>query len=54
MMALLLRDTGEQTERIAVFLADLVLSPILFLGAALLYFDQKARLESPGRDRKES
>jgi hypothetical protein len=54
MMALLLRDQSEQTERIAVFVADLVLSPILFLGAALLYFDQKARLESPGRDRKES
>ncbi len=54
MMALLLRDQSEQTERIAVFLADLVLSPILFLGAALLYFDQKARLKSPGRDRKES
>jgi len=54
MMALLLRDQSEQTERIAVFLADLVISPILFLGAALLYFDQKARLESPRRDRKES
>jgi hypothetical protein len=54
MMALLLRDQSEQTERIAVFLADLVISPILFLGAALLYFDQKARLESPSRDRKES
>jgi hypothetical protein len=50
MMALLLRDQSEQTERIAVFLADLVISPILFLGAALLYFDQKARLESPSRD----
>ena len=54
MMALLLRDQSEQTERIAVFLADLVISLILFLGAALLYFDQKARLESPSRDRKES
>lgn len=40
----LLRGQGEQTGRIALFLADLVLSPILFLGAALLYFDQAARV----------
>jgi hypothetical protein len=44
-LALLLRDTGDQTERGAVFLADLVISPLLFLGAALLYFDQKARFD---------
>lgn len=54
MLALLLRDTGDQTERIAIFLADLVLAPVLFLGSALLYFDQAARLESKRRDRKES
>ena len=46
MLALLLRGQGDQTERVAFFLADLVLAPILFLGAALLYFDQRARLES--------
>jgi hypothetical protein len=45
MLVLLLRGTGDQTERIALFLADIVLSPILFLGAALLYFDQAARAE---------
>jgi hypothetical protein len=44
-LVLLLRDTGDQTERIAIFLADLVISPLLFLGAALLYFDQKARFD---------
>lgn len=54
MLALLLRGAGDQTERIAVFLADLVLGPVLFLGSALLYVDQVARLESRGRDRKES
>ena len=54
MLALLLRDTGDQAERIAIFLADLVLAPIMFLGSALLYFDQAARLESRRRDRKES
>lgn len=46
MLLFLLRSAGESTERIAAFLADLVLSPILFVGAALLYFDQKARLGS--------
>jgi hypothetical protein len=54
LLALLLRGAGDQTERIAVFLADLVLGPVLFLGSALLYVDQVARLESKGRDRKES
>ena len=43
MLVLLLRGTGDQTERIAVFLGDLVLAPLLFLGGALLYFDQVAR-----------
>jgi hypothetical protein len=27
----------------AAFLADLVLSPLIFIGSALLYLDQKAR-----------
>lgn len=46
MLALLLHDTGDQTERAAIFLADLVLAPLMFLGSALLYFDQAARLQS--------
>jgi hypothetical protein len=45
-LVLLLRGSGDQTERVAIFLADLVISPILFLGAALLYFDQAARVRS--------
>lgn len=45
MLYILLQGFGESTERIASFLADLVVSPLLFLGAALLYVDQKARLE---------
>ena len=53
-LALLLKDTGDQTERVAIFLADLVLAPLMFLGSALLYFDQAARLESKRRQRKES
>ena len=43
MLFFLLRGTGDQTLDIASFLAALVVSPLLFLGAALLYFDQEAR-----------
>jgi hypothetical protein len=53
MLALLLRDASDQAERVAIFLADLVLAPLLFLGSALLYLDQAARLESRLR-RKEA
>jgi hypothetical protein len=49
MLALLLRGGGEITERSAAFLADLVLSPMLFIGSALLYLDQAARLRKSGR-----
>ena len=38
-----LRGAGDQTIAVAAFLAGLVVSPLLFLGAALLYFDQAAR-----------
>jgi hypothetical protein len=51
-LVLLLRGSGDQTERVAIFLADLVISPLLFLGAALLYFDQKARVDRSGRRRR--
>jgi ABC-type amino acid transport system permease subunit len=44
MLAFLLRSGGEATERVAALLADLVLSPMLFVGAAILYLDQAARL----------
>jgi hypothetical protein len=45
-LVVLLRSQGDQAERWAGGLADLVLSPMLFLGAALLYVDQRARLDS--------
>jgi hypothetical protein len=51
-MIVLLHDTADTTERVAVFLADVVLSPLLFLGAAFLYFDQAARVESSPRPRR--
>jgi hypothetical protein len=46
MLAFLLRSGGEATERAAALLADLVLSPMLFVGAAILYLDQAARLQA--------
>jgi hypothetical protein len=46
MLALLLRDLGDAGERGAIGLADLVMSPLLFLGGALLYVDQAARVGS--------
>jgi hypothetical protein len=41
-----LREYAENTQRAAAALASLVVSPLLFLGGALLYVDQKARLGS--------
>ena len=46
MLVLLLRDLGDAGERAALALGDLVLSPLLFLGGALLYVDQAARVRS--------
>ena len=45
-VSLLLQGFADNSERAAAFLAGLVLSPVLFLGAALLYVDQAAT----GRD----
>jgi hypothetical protein len=48
LLALLLQGQADVTVRSAMFLADLVLSPILFVGAALLYTDQRARIGREG------
>jgi hypothetical protein len=45
-----LRELSDQALRIAAFLAFTVLAPLFVLGAALLYVDQAARVES-GRPR---
>jgi hypothetical protein len=42
----LLRTQGENGARAAHLLADLVLTPLLYLGGALLYVDQAARAGS--------
>jgi hypothetical protein len=50
----LLRDQADETLRIAVFLADVVLAPVVLLGSALLYFDQAARVGTTRADRSRS
>ena len=42
-LAALLQSQADNAVRTAIFLADLVISPVVFLGAALLYYDQEAR-----------
>ena len=49
-LALLLESQADNTVRTAIFLSDAVLAPLLFLGGAILYEDQNARLDSR-RDR---
>ena len=45
-LALLLESQADNTVRTAIFLSDTVLAPLLFLGGAILYVDQEARLRS--------
>ncbi|HET7566951.1 MAG TPA: hypothetical protein VFJ91_03105 [Gaiellaceae bacterium] len=45
MLLVLLHTSGGQTQAVAAVLADLVLSPLVLAGAALLYVDQAARVE---------
>jgi hypothetical protein len=51
-LVLLLKGQADLTVRVALFLADLVLSPLLFVGGALLYYDQAARVLDRGREVK--
>jgi hypothetical protein len=46
----LLRSQGDAGQRIAHALADLLLTPLLYLGGALLYVDQAARAVRSARD----
>ncbi len=45
-LSLLLAGFGSQSITISAVLAVVVMSPLFFLGSALLYLDQRARLES--------
>ena len=44
-LAFILRGFGDAGISTALFLASVVLSPLLFVGTALLYVDQSARVE---------
>jgi hypothetical protein len=48
----LLRSQGENGQRVAHALADIVLTPLLYLCGALLYLDQAARIGSRRHDRR--
>lgn len=48
-LAFLLGQFGEQSRTIAAVIPLVLVSPLVFLGAALLYFDQSARLARAGR-----
>jgi hypothetical protein len=47
-----LHSQGDNSQRVALFCSDLVLSPLLYLGGALLYVDQAARIGSRRSDRR--
>jgi hypothetical protein len=48
----LLHSQSEASARVALGLSDLVLSPLLYLGGAMLYADQAARIGSPRPQRR--
>lgn len=50
-LGLLLREQADNTIRVSVFLSDVLLGPILFLGGALLYESLAARVGTTRADR---
>jgi hypothetical protein len=55
-LSLLLAGFGAQSITVSAVMAVIVMSPLFFIGCALLYVDQKARLESgsPRRRRRDA
>jgi hypothetical protein len=51
-LSAVLHTEGGTNVRVALFLADLVFTPLLFLGGAMLYTDQAARVGSPRPHRR--
>jgi hypothetical protein len=45
MLVFILRGAGGAAIDVAVVLANIVISPLLFIGTALLYIDQRARVQ---------
>ena len=52
-LGLLLSSQADATVRVSIFLADLVVSPLLYLGAAIVYVDLVARVGLTREDRRE-
>jgi len=52
-LALVLRSQADSAVRTAIFVADTLVAPLLFLGAITVYVDLEARLRSRERDGKE-
>lgn len=51
-LGLLLSSQADTAVRVAIFLADLVISPLLFLGAAIVYVDLVARVGLSREERR--
>jgi hypothetical protein len=51
-LGLLLSSQADATVRVAIFLADLALSPLLFLGASIVYVDLVARVGLSREERR--
>lgn len=51
-LSTVLHSQGSNSARVALFLADLVLTPLLYLGGAMVYGDQVARVGSERPDRR--
>jgi hypothetical protein len=44
-LLVMIHQFGDQSQTAAGIIADLVLSPLVYIGAALLYVDQAARVQ---------
>lgn len=53
-LAWLLREQAENTVQMSVLLADVVVSPVIFLGSALLYRDLAARVGTTRDERRQA
>jgi hypothetical protein len=52
-LGLVLSSQADATVRVSIFLADLVISPLLYLGAAIVYVDLAARVGLSRDERRE-
>jgi hypothetical protein len=53
-LGLVLASQADATQRVSIFLADLVVSPLLYLGAAIVYVDLAARVGLSRDERRQA